>query len=258
MQLDYIAHNAFQAHVLKDFPNEAVGLVISGKYFACTNTSDEPTKRFRLDVRERNELEQQHGPIQALMHSHPYTKDDSKACWRIRYNPVWPSVADQTAYLADDVPWGIASTDGQGLSEILWMSEEMLPLIQRMFAVFTSDCYTAVRDWHRTNTGIVLPNFPRGFRWWENGPNGQKGLNTIEENLLTLKNVTRHEPGKAEYGDIAVFAVYGSQNANHLGVICGNNEMYHHLPAVRSQYAVIARWDEYRPTCRYVVRLGKE
>jgi proteasome lid subunit RPN8/RPN11 len=250
MQLDYIAQNAFQAHVLEDYPNEAAGLVIGGKYYRCKNLSEHPTKRFKISLEERNDLVNQHGPVQALLHSHPYTREESKECWKIKYDPVWPSVADQSAYLDDNCPWGIVSTDGSGLSPILWMSEEILPLIERTFAVFTADCYTAVRDWHRTNTGIVLPNMPRAFRWWE----GPKGLNTLEDNLMKVEH-TKVSPDKAEIGDIAVFAEGGSQVANHVGVICGNNEMFHHMPYVRSAYARVERWDRYRPKCRYLVRI---
>jgi cell wall-associated NlpC family hydrolase len=241
---------AFKAHVLAEYPNEACGLVIADAYYPCKNTSPEPTKTFRMEMRERTELEIKHGPITALLHSHPYELSKSRCFYNGQYNPAWPTEVDQASFLEDNVPWGIVATGGEGITDYIWMNEdEIAPFERRTFGVFVADCYTCVRDWHRINTGIVMPNVVRKYAYWE------EGLNIIEDNLVKLKNATKYPVEKAQRGDIAVFAMNGSKVINHMGVVLGDNKFFHHFAL---KYPHETRWDSFKHWAKYIFRLTAE
>lgn len=244
MQLSDDALKQFKADVLARYPEEACGVLIADTYYPCKNVHPEPTKMFRIE-RERLELELQHGPIQAVLHSHPYELAKSKWFVKAHYNPAWPSEADQRGFIDDNVPWGIVASDGEGISEMVWLTEEVLPIASRSFSWFTADCYSLVRDWHKENTGIILPNFTRKWGFW------REGINTIEEGILKIPFATKHPTENAQIGDVAVIAEGGSEVVNHLGVINGNNTFLHQWV---ERYAQENRWDVYARTTRYVVR----
>lgn len=242
--------DAFKNDVLDRYPEEACGLVIGGNYHPCKNVHEEPTRQFRIDGKERGRLELANGPAQAVLHSHPYKLSESTQFYKDKYNPAWPSELDQASFIADSIPWGIVATDGGGISDVEWLNEsEMKPLERREFAWFTADCFTCVRDWHRVNTGIVMPNFTRKWQFWEDG------INTIEDNLATLANSTRYPTSQAQVGDIAVIALGGFEVVNHLGVISGNNEFFHQFV---HRYAHTTRWDLWARQARYVFRMSNE
>jgi cell wall-associated NlpC family hydrolase len=199
---------------------------------------------FRIE-RERLELEIQYGPIQAVLHSHPYELANSKWFVQQHYNPAWPSEHDQQGFINDDVPWGITATDGEGISELVWLTEETQPIESRIFSWFTADCYSLVRDWHKLNTGIVLPNFTRKWGFW------REGINSIEEGILKIPFATKHPTEKAQVGDVAVINEGGASVVNHLGVINGNNKFLHQFV---ERYAHETRWDQYAKKTQYVVR----
>jgi len=238
------AFQQFKEHVLAEYPRESVGVLIGEQYYRCTNTHPEPELHFRLDGKERFKKEQEFGPIRAVLHSHPYKLSDSKHFYTEKYNPAWPSVSDQASYLDDNVPWGIVATDGEGISEVNWLKED-LSLVKRPFAWFTADCYACVRDWHRDNTGIILPNFTREWQFWK------QGINTIEEGIATIPFATRHPTEEAQIGDVAVIEVGGSKVVNHLGVITGGNDFLHQFV---EQYAHTTGWNLWRHKTKYVVR----
>jgi proteasome lid subunit RPN8/RPN11 len=251
MILSQSAHNKFIEDVLKRYPEEACGVVAGDNYHACKNTHSEPTLMFRIDGRDRFDMERKHGPIQAILHSHPYKLAGSKEFVKNEFNPAWPSEHDQAGFIADNVPWGIVASDGEGTSEMTWLDEgEIKPFEGRRFAWFTSDCYTCVRDWHRLNTGIVMPNYTRKWNFW------LERINTIEDNLAMLPNATKYATEKAEIGDIAVLELGGHQVVNHLGVISGNNEFLHQF-AGENNYAQVARWDLWQHKTKYVFRMNK-
>jgi proteasome lid subunit RPN8/RPN11 len=234
----------FKEHVLAEYPKEAVGVLIGDKYYPCTNAHSQPELHFCLDGKERYQKEAKYGPIRAILHSHPYKLSESKHFYTEKYNPCWPSVDDQNSYLNDDVPWGIIATDGEGFSELIWLTDN-LPLAKRQFAWFTADCYACIRDWHRDNTGIVLPNFTREWQFWK------KGINTIEDGIATIPFATKHPADQAQIGDVAVFAVGGSEVINHLGVITGGNDFTHQFV---EHYVITTGWNLWRPKAKYVVR----
>jgi cell wall-associated NlpC family hydrolase len=256
------AHNEFKADVLKRYPEEACGLVIAGKYYTCinalpdTDASDPAVKpregAFRISKEERLALTLAHGQPQCVLHSHPYGLYDSKVFIKEHRKPQWPSVPDQTAFIADTCDWGIVATDGIGISEFCWLTNDVIPIETRPFEWFASDCYTIVRDWHKLHGVGELPNFPRMFEFWKQPVNSPEA-NSIELAIKGIQNAQCVAREKAEVGDIAVFAM-GSPKVNHLGVITGPDEMLHH-PAHR--YPETVRWSEWLHKAKYVVRVAK-
>jgi cell wall-associated NlpC family hydrolase len=259
MTLTQEAYDAFKHDVASRYPEEACGLLVGGVYHACKNalpnfidskTGTEVNPRltsFRIDGTDRLRLHLSAGPIEAVLHSHPYSMAESHQFYSKKYDPVWPSVEDQQGFIDDDVPWGIVATDGEGLSTINWLVKEPIPFASRKFAWFTSDCFACVRDWYHVNTTFKIPNFTREWEFWT------KGENTIEEGLRTIPNAVRLPASEAQVGDTAVFAL-GSNVVNHLAVITGPNEILHQFV---NRYANFDRWDKWAHRAAYVVRLLK-
>jgi proteasome lid subunit RPN8/RPN11 len=248
MMISDDALNNFKAHVLTDYPNEACGLLIGGIYHRCRNSHEEPTRAFRINGKERWDLQQKFGTIEAVLHSHPYKLSESKLFYKEKYNPAWPSETDQASYIDDNVPWGIVASDGEGISELNWLSENK-PLFKRQFAWFTADCYSLVRDWHKENTGIILPNFVRKWQFWK------ESLNTIEDGIASIPFAIKHPTEQAQIGDVAIIEMGGFDVVNHLGVITGGNEFLHQFV---EQYAHTTGWNLWRHKTKYVVRFDKE
>ena len=242
---------AFRDDVLKRFPEEACGLIIGDKYYACTNAHEKPREQFKITGKERLSLQLAHGTVEAVLHSHPYGPADGQRCYREKYNPAWPSVVDQQQFIDDTCDWGIVATDGDGISDFVWLSQQPKSLDSRAFEWFTSDCYAVVRDWYSLNTNMRLPNFVRPWEFWKNG------INTIEDGIATLSHAERIATAKAQVGDMVCFAVAGSKVVNHLAVIVGDNKMLHIFASEQPgalYYAHEVRWDKWKSRARYVVR----
>jgi len=60
----------FEAHARQQFPNEACGVIVDGKYWRCRNIADDPTQDFVLDPRDYA-VASFYGKIEAVVHSHP-------------------------------------------------------------------------------------------------------------------------------------------------------------------------------------------
>jgi cell wall-associated NlpC family hydrolase len=247
MQLPNDAYQAYRADVLAKYPEESCGLVIGGNYYSCTNVHEEPKGAFRIARTEQIALELQHGAIQAIMHSHPYDISKSSDFIKGQYNPAWASIADQRAFMDGDVEWGIVSTDGEGVSDIIWLTHEPKSLEHRQFEWFTSDCFALVRDWYHQNTEIRLPNFTREWEFWK------KGINTIEDGWKTIPFARKLPTEKAQVGDMPVFALGNKEVINHVGVIVADNQLLHIFPN-KGYFAHTTRWDVWRHKARYVVR----
>ena len=247
MELNQRTRSEFARDVLARYPSEACGLIIGGSYYPCSNTAEDPKRNFKISGEERFYLEAAFGPTRAVLHSHPYTLRESVNFRELHQNPRWASIGDQEGFLADSVAWGIASCDGDSVSDLEWLDESVIqPIESRKFAWFTADCYTLVRDWHRINTKIVLPNFTRELGFW------LKGQNIIEDNLKGISYASKIAAEKAELGDIAIFDTFGKGIVNHLGVIVGTNALLHQWI---ERYSEVSRWDHWKRHAKYVVRL---
>ncbi len=207
----------FEKHVLKDYPKEACGLVVDGKYHPCENLHPEPTKHFRISS-EKLLLRPS-----AVLHSHPYRSLDRHTDG---YRPEFPSASDIDHFNQTAVPWGIVATDGSGLSEMVWLDDnERPPLHGRLFIWGTQDCYSLVRDWFWQVKGINLYNVPREWGWWL-----KKDQPQLFEEYFAKAGFEIVPAPQVTIGDVALMrlgARHSPEVINHCGVISGTNELFH-------------------------------
>lgn len=202
---------AFTAHVLAEFPKEACGIVVRGRFKPLPNIAENPTQDFDVDPIVYTQHE-----VQAVLHSHPIDPNsDRKYPWN------WFSHSDVEGQIGTAVPWGVVSTDGVGTSPIVWRDDnDRPPLIGRTFVHGVDDCYSLIRDWFKQERGIVLKDFARGMNWWKQG-------NLYEDNFMKagFKEIPLSE---ATVGDCLMFK-YGTRVINHAAVITGPSTILHHL-----------------------------
>lgn len=202
-------------HCLAEFPNEACGLIIGGKYYKCSNASPVPTESFVISAAERGELELKHGPVQVIVHSHPHSArpEDLR-------RPEWPSSHDMTSWIDENIPFWIVACDGSKC-DILKLDDTVIPeLTGREYIHGYLDCYSVVRDFYRAELGITLRNYPRSFDWWNTGQDLYSA--NFEKEGFRIK--TR----RPERGDVILYR-FSSAVINHAGVCTGPNMALHHF-----------------------------
>jgi proteasome lid subunit RPN8/RPN11 len=222
MQLPNQVIKDFEAHVLSEYPKEAVGLVINGVYRPCQNIHPEPTKHFRISPQEMV-LIQTERRAEALLHSHPYRSTDVMGH---RYRPEYPSATDIDHFNHWGIPWGIVATDGSGLSQFVWLDDNNRPaLYGRHFIWGVQDCFSLVRDWFWVVKKINLPNVPRRWAWW----NEKDTPNLFEEWFPKIGFEVI--PNKiATIGDVALMRMGDNNSAsviNHCAVVVNHNTLLH-------------------------------
>lgn len=142
------------AHAAECAPRESCGLVIAGRYHRITNTADD-TMAFVMDRREFCAAENEHGPAEAIVHSHVY-------------GPPLPSEGDKAMAEKLGLPWLIVAHP-TGAHHVHEPNGYKAPLIGRQWAWGTHDCYGIIRDGMLEYAGISVPDFDRPWRWWERG-----------------------------------------------------------------------------------------
>lgn len=214
---------AFTAHVLADYPREAVGCVVDGLYIPCENKHPQPEDGFVLKAKDQILIEQEHGPIKCILHSHTYSPSDAS-----QYHPEWPSHQDMIDWLKGTTPWGIVATDGKGVSRISWLDDnDRPPLLGRTFAWGINDCFSLVRDYYKEKLGIELKNIPRAWAWEARGE--ELFVKNFEK--FGFKKILKSE---AKEGDVILYQIK-ARTPNHCAVITGPNEIMHHLPQRESE-----------------------
>lgn len=237
MQLSPNTIADFTNHVLLEYPNEACGLIVDNEYVPCLNIADDKASNFKIAVDDYLDAERS-GNLQAVMHSHPYALT-TKSKW----DPSWPSENDMHHWLAMNIPWGIVSTDGEGISQVNWMDESYIaPLEGREFVHGVHDCYAVVRDWFRVNWNLTLNNYARGIEWWD------QGQNLYVENFAK-EGFVEIQAEEVKVGDVALIRV-ASPVINHAAVVTGTNQILHHLFHRQSGYDTLAKWN--RTVRKYV------
>jgi proteasome lid subunit RPN8/RPN11 len=233
MKLSDQAVKDFTAHVLRDYPNEAVGLIINGSYRPCENIHPEPTKHFRIAAEEmvlsqaerviETSSGQSGGKLEAILHSHPYNPTNLRGDG---YRPEYPSASDIDHFNHWGIPWGIVATDGGGLSDFVWLDDNnRAPLYGRHFIWGVQDCFSLVRDWYKEVRGINLYNVPREWGWWHDKDSPQlfeEWFARVGFELIPTKQAT--------IGDVALMRMGDRHSAgviNHCGVITNHNTLLH-------------------------------
>jgi proteasome lid subunit RPN8/RPN11 len=83
-----------EKHAMHELPKESCGLVVSGKYFACHNVSEQPEKDFIICPNDYMAAAMS-GKLEAVVHSHPTGGP--------------PSEFDVGACTATRLPWYVLS-----------------------------------------------------------------------------------------------------------------------------------------------------
>ena len=231
MQLTPQALQAFQAHVLAEYPREACGVIVGEDYHAVHNASATPEKDALIRAVDLLRIEAEIGPVRAILHSHPY-----KLSTPMLHSPEWPSHVDMQQWIASGLPWGIVATDGSGTTPVLWLDDnERPPLLNRDFQHGVADCYALVRDYFHFERGIELPNFPRGWDWWHSGEDHYiKNFQSAGFRVI--------QKDEAVPGDCVMYKIKSSV-VNHAAVITGPDTILHHLIRRKSCYDSKSKWD---------------
>lgn len=223
--LDAMAH-----HAEAEYPREACGLVLAVDGVACylprQNGAENPARDFRISPQAYAAAERK-GRVLAVVHSHPG-------------GPAHPSESDMAGQIASGLAWAVipvlaCAAGGPRAQHPLWwgVGVPVDPLLEREFVHGLADCYALVRDWYRTEAGILLPDFPRPDRWWE------RGGNLLAENLAAGGFVRCDEPERV--GDGYVMQVQAPV-PNHCAVYVGDGLLLHHLCGRLSRREPVHRW----------------
>lgn len=230
---------AARAHAARAYPHESCGLVVGRRYVAQANLCADPAAGFRLDPGAV--LEAHRAGLDAIVHSHPHP------------HPPCPTAADMRLQIDHDVPCAIVpvSAAGEPGQPVWWgPGVAIAPLIGRPYVHGITDCYSVARDWYRQERGLVLPDYPRRWRWWRSGradapPDDLFGQYFADAGF---RPIAYREAGP---GDALLLRV-ASPVVSHCAVIVEPGVMLHHPggsrprdPARLSRREPVARWTPY-------------
>ena len=199
-------------HARAEYPREACGLLVIRKgrevYARCRNIGV-GTDQFVIHPEDYVAADME-GEIVGVVHSH------------LGMSPE-PSQADRVACEASGLPWHIVGFPSED-----WVRIEptgfVAPLVGREWSHGVLDCYSLVRDWFRSERGVLLPNFARFDDWWKRGENlyldnfAQVGFEAV--NFADLRSL---QPGDCFLMQVA------SPVPNHAAVYLGDGLILHHL-----------------------------
>jgi proteasome lid subunit RPN8/RPN11 len=193
------------AHAAACAPMECCGVVIADRFHPVTNTADD-AMAFVMDRREYCDLENEFGPVAAIVHSHVFA-------------PPLPSQGDKAMAEKLGVPWLIVSHP-TGAWQVFEPCGFKAPLIGRQWAWGTHDCYGIIRDGMAEFAGIAIPDFQREWLWWE------RGGDIIREQFAEAGFV----PVDDEFRHCDVIGMqFKADVVNHLGLFLAPNLMLHHI-----------------------------
>jgi cell wall-associated NlpC family hydrolase len=245
MNITQEAQDAFQAHALREYPKEACGVIVEGKYLPCTNAAKDPLRDFKISAKELASIKATHGTVEAILHTHPYHPN-----MQHEEPKEWPSGHDLQSWIKSKKPWGIAATDGQGLTPILWLDDkDPGPLVGREFVWGKNDCYSLIRDWFKQERKVTLPNFPRHWKFWERGE-------ALYDDNFEAAGFVEISPREVVPGDCCLMRIRGTGPAQHAAVITAPDQILHHLLHRLSGYDSLFRWQ--RQITKYVRYVGNK
>lgn len=207
---------AWTTQVIQAYPREACAYIVNGTVTAVDNVSETPEQTFAVRASDRIMLGNR---VTAFLHSHPY----NPANGHTKYPAYWPTSADMRSYLNDDVPWGISATEGENVTQPVWLTEEYTaPLEGRFFVHGIHDCYAAVRDWYKIKLGIALKNYPRGMDWWVDAAN-----NLYEDQFADAGFIEISEE-QVQPNDCVLMRIGSRDVISHAAVVVDDLNLFHH------------------------------
>lgn len=232
MQLNEQCAVDWTAYVLAEYPKEACAYVVDGNLYPVTNHSQTPELTFAVDAVDRVKAHAL-GNVEAFLHSHPYKLEDSTQ----DDFPAWASSSDMRSWIADNLPWGIVATDGEGLTQMVWYDdslEAIEPFEGREFVSGKTDCYSIIRDYYRVELGITLVNGVRGMYWWNNGED-------LYENNFTSAGFAEIPLDDIRVNDVVLIRFEGKV-ISHAAVVTATNTILHHCIHRLSGYDSLSKW----------------
>lgn len=194
-------------HALDEHPNEAVGVIVKGKYVRCENVSPSPEMEFSIAPEKIKSV----GKIEAVIHSHTKGQDS-------------PSQLDMIQQISMNVPWFINVLSEEGAyKETFSFGDHLLeePLIGRHWKSGALDCISLSRAYYWQEYGLYLPDLPRYDGWWEDEDTVQLfARNRDKYGMFQEVN------GPAAPGDLLLMAIRANQ-PNHFAVLVENNVILH-------------------------------
>lgn len=143
-------------HARRCLPFECCGVILMRNgvedYEEIRNVQDEPKKHFLMHHEDYEKAEDS-GQILAICHSHPF-------------DTVEASDADLTMCERTGIPWHIVNPTTNQINTIE-PSGYKAPLEGRNFSHGVLDCFTLVKDYFELTLNIILPDFRRDDKWWE-------------------------------------------------------------------------------------------
>jgi|694.fasta_scaffold29721_3 proteasome lid subunit RPN8/RPN11 len=212
-------------HIIKCYPQEAVGVIIDDIFYPLDNIADDPINNFRIS---KEDTEQLLDKDFSIIHSHTMTQ------WAIGYDPRTPSHNDLITVESYDVPFGIVHCDGESVTDILWINRDIPELLGRHYVSGLTDCFTLARDYYINNYNINFGIHPRPANWEEWNPH------YIEQHYHDL-GFSEIDGSELQEGDIILFSI-GSRHINHIGVYIGDNRFIHHLYNRLSSSDTLSKW----------------
>ena len=207
MKLNKRAITDIETYALEQYPNEMVGIIVSGDFIPLPNSSKDKENSIELLPEH---YAQYCGRIEAVIHSHTCKLRNSPL-----FDPRTPSKMDMLNQPKTKVPWGIVATDGTDV-----MSAKFFPrvpnnnYIGREFTWYINDCFTIVQDYYKFELDIEIPNHPYDYDLVEVMrqnyiyDKGYKAAGFID--LQSIENL--------QNGDILVVH-QGNLKGNHLAVV---------------------------------------
>lgn len=215
-------------YMLQQYPNEACGFIVNGKFVPCVNQAKEPELDFVIDSEDYLKYD-----VQAVVHSHtPRTKHP-------RYDIRTPSMADMQSQKAMGVPWAICGVDGENVTDPIWFGLDTPPdLMDRPYIPSVYDCLTLACDYYKLHFGIQLPTFPRPAEW----DNYKKTMITDGISVSGFRKMSRNMPlNKLQHGDFVLMSVRRNY-VNHVGVITEDFKLLHQIENRYPTIDNVAAW----------------
>lgn len=199
-----------QCEAVAAYPLEAVWHLTRSGLRLVDNISATPECSF--EVKKTDVLQSVREGLLAVIHSHP----DGPAC---------PSEADMRSQMSCAVPFGIIVSGHDSAGDYFEWGGAVEDLNTRSFRHGVTDCYALVRDYYAAELNIELPEFPRGWEWWQEG--GNLYLDGVDAAGFVQVSVDDIQPG-----DMLLATLRGDVPC-HAAVYIGNELMMHHLTATK-------------------------
>lgn len=230
--------SSINKYILEKYPEEAVIGYKDNELIFYTNIHNDPVNHFKIDPREYyNNIPS------ILIHSHTSKIGDTHiAPDGSLYDPRTPSYIDMVTQCNLDIPFGIASTSGEDVSEIVYFPDYDAKTLGQPYMSGVHDCLSIIQRYYWQEHNIKINDFPRevGF-WYEGGDyEPQHSRNLYEENYKQ-QGFYEVDLEDIQPSDVLLIRLIG-RVATHAGVYIGNDKFIHHLTKRLSNTECLVKW----------------